>query len=174
MLGIATSSNKLKRATPARVEGAARGRSFPRPHQVRGGMGYGRQPRHPLRPQGPHQGAAGVPRHRSYHRIVDVGLHALAIDEPRGPFQPTLWTVKKGSRAAAGPDRRAGLVPRLPRQRRRRLQGLRAFRHRAAVDGRASHAARRASPSTSSICARPPSPIRWASRCRRPRTASTG
>jgi uncharacterized protein (DUF2235 family) len=23
---------------------------------------------------------------------VDVGLHALAIDEPRGPFRPTMWT----------------------------------------------------------------------------------
>ncbi len=28
---------------------------------------------------------------------VDVGLHALSIDEPRGPFNPTLWTIKKGT-----------------------------------------------------------------------------
>lgn len=27
---------------------------------------------------------------------VDVGLHALAIDEPRGPFAPTFWTWPKG------------------------------------------------------------------------------
>ena len=30
--------------------------------------------------------------------LVDVGLHALAIDEPRGPFEPTLWTLKRGRR----------------------------------------------------------------------------
>jgi uncharacterized protein (DUF2235 family) len=29
--------------------------------------------------------------------LVDVGLHALAIDEPRGPFAPSLWTVKEGT-----------------------------------------------------------------------------
>ncbi|MFM9941783.1 MAG: DUF2235 domain-containing protein [Hyphomicrobiaceae bacterium] len=29
--------------------------------------------------------------------LVDVGLHALAIDEPRGPFSPTLWTRKRGA-----------------------------------------------------------------------------
>jgi len=29
--------------------------------------------------------------------LVDVGLHALAIDEPRGPFEPTLWTLKRGA-----------------------------------------------------------------------------
>lgn len=34
--------------------------------------------------------------------IVDVGLHALAIDEPRGPFSPSLWTRKRGSAAPAG------------------------------------------------------------------------
>jgi len=28
---------------------------------------------------------------------VDVGLHALSIDEPRGPFSPTLWTIKRGT-----------------------------------------------------------------------------
>jgi uncharacterized protein (DUF2235 family) len=33
---------------------------------------------------------------------VDVGLHALSIDEPRGPFSPTLWTVKKGASLPAG------------------------------------------------------------------------
>ena len=30
--------------------------------------------------------------------LVDVGLHALAIDEPRGPFEPTLWTLKRARR----------------------------------------------------------------------------
>jgi uncharacterized protein (DUF2235 family) len=34
--------------------------------------------------------------------LVDVGLHALAIDEPRGPFEPTLWTLKKGAALPAG------------------------------------------------------------------------
>jgi uncharacterized protein (DUF2235 family) len=33
---------------------------------------------------------------------VDVGLHALAIDEPRGPFSPTLWTIKKGASLPKG------------------------------------------------------------------------
>ena len=33
---------------------------------------------------------------------VDVGLHALAIDEPRGPFEPTLWTIKRGSALPPG------------------------------------------------------------------------
>ena len=34
--------------------------------------------------------------------IVDVGLHALAIDEPRGPFSPSLWTRPRGAAAPAG------------------------------------------------------------------------
>jgi uncharacterized protein (DUF2235 family) len=33
---------------------------------------------------------------------VDIGLHALAIDEVRGPFSPTLWTVKKGTSLRQG------------------------------------------------------------------------
>lgn len=33
---------------------------------------------------------------------VDVGLHALAIDEPRGPFNPTLWTAKRGAELPKG------------------------------------------------------------------------
>ena len=34
--------------------------------------------------------------------LVDVWLHALAIDEPRGPFAPTLWTIKKGAALPEG------------------------------------------------------------------------
>jgi hypothetical protein len=34
--------------------------------------------------------------------LVDVGLQALAIDEPRGPFEPTLWTVKAGEKPPDG------------------------------------------------------------------------
>jgi uncharacterized protein (DUF2235 family) len=34
--------------------------------------------------------------------IVDVGLHALAIDEPRGPFSPSLWSRRRGAPAPAG------------------------------------------------------------------------
>ena len=34
--------------------------------------------------------------------LVDVGLHALAIDEPRGPFEPTLWTLKRGATLPEG------------------------------------------------------------------------
>lgn len=32
--------------------------------------------------------------------IVDVALHALAIDEPRGPFSPSLWTRPRGAPAS--------------------------------------------------------------------------
>ena len=34
--------------------------------------------------------------------LVDVGLQALAIDEPRGPFNPSLWTRKKGAALPSG------------------------------------------------------------------------
>ena len=34
--------------------------------------------------------------------IVEVGLHALAIDEPRGPFSPSLWSRRKGAPAPPG------------------------------------------------------------------------
>lgn len=33
---------------------------------------------------------------------VEVGLQALAIDEPRGPFSPSLWTRRKGSVPPSG------------------------------------------------------------------------
>ncbi len=33
---------------------------------------------------------------------VDIGLHALAIDEPRGSFGPTFWTLKSGDKLSAG------------------------------------------------------------------------
>ena len=56
--------NKLAR-NPGAGEGAARGRTLPGPHQVRGRVGHDRQPRHPVRQEGPHQGAAGVSRHRA-------------------------------------------------------------------------------------------------------------
>ena len=32
---------------------------------------------------------------------VDVALHALSIDEKRGPFSPTLWTLPRGKRLPA-------------------------------------------------------------------------
>src|SRR5262245_37616029 len=31
---------------------------------------------------------------------IDVGLHALSIDEVRGPFRPALWSLAKGERLA--------------------------------------------------------------------------
>jgi uncharacterized protein (DUF2235 family) len=34
--------------------------------------------------------------------LVDVGLHALSIDEPRGPFRPTLWTRKWNEKLPEG------------------------------------------------------------------------
>lgn len=33
---------------------------------------------------------------------IDVGLHALALDEPRGPFSPSLWTRKRGATLPPG------------------------------------------------------------------------
>lgn len=33
----------------------------------------------------------------SLHDTIDAGLQALSIDEVRGPFRPTLWTIKKGA-----------------------------------------------------------------------------
>ena len=32
----------------------------------------------------------------SFGEHVDVGLHAVAVDEHRRPFVPTLWTIAKG------------------------------------------------------------------------------
>lgn len=34
--------------------------------------------------------------------LVDVGLHALSIDEPRGPFSPTLWTRRRNADLPVG------------------------------------------------------------------------
>lgn len=34
--------------------------------------------------------------------IIDVALHALSIDDKRGPFSPTLWTLPKGHAPPAG------------------------------------------------------------------------
>lgn len=34
--------------------------------------------------------------------LIDVGLHALAIDEPRGQFSPTFWTRRKDQPAPPG------------------------------------------------------------------------
>lgn len=36
--------------------------------------------------------------------IVTVGLQALAIDEPRGPFSPSLWTRRRGASTATHQD----------------------------------------------------------------------
>ncbi len=47
------------------------------------------------------------PRELTFHNtelsaLVDVGLHALSIDEPRGAFSPTLWTRKVGAALPEG------------------------------------------------------------------------
>jgi uncharacterized protein (DUF2235 family) len=59
-------------------------------------------------------GALGIPVHLpalarrwSFHdttlsRYVLHAYHAVAIDERRGPFKPTLWTLKDGEKRAAG------------------------------------------------------------------------
>lgn len=48
-----------------------------------------------------------VGRYVSFHDTrlaptVKVGLHALSIDEVRGPFRPTFWTVPRGGTLPAG------------------------------------------------------------------------
>ena len=55
----------------------------------------------PFVPDGP------VTRKLNFHDarlpdIVDVGLHALSIDETRGPFSPALWSLRKGAMLPAG------------------------------------------------------------------------
>ncbi len=40
--------------------------------------------------------------HKGLSPLVDVGLHALSIDEPRGPFSPTLWTMQPDELLPAG------------------------------------------------------------------------
>lgn len=40
--------------------------------------------------------------HKGLSPLVDVGLHALSIDEPRGPFSPTLWTMQPGEHLPYG------------------------------------------------------------------------
>lgn len=48
-----------------------------------------------------------IGRYVSFHDTrlsssVEVGLHALSIDELRGPFRPTFWTMSKGGAVPAG------------------------------------------------------------------------
>ena len=102
--------------------GAARGGPLPRPHQVRGRLGHGRHNRHSLPEERRHQGAAGVSRHPAVapgRRRAACACHRRAARAVRAH----ILDHRQGCCAARGPDRRAGLVPGLARQRRRRHQG---------------------------------------------------
>lgn len=55
----------------------------------------------------PISGPARLSRRLAFHDMrlhdtIDVALHALAIDETRGPFRPTLFTLPEGMRLAPG------------------------------------------------------------------------
>jgi uncharacterized protein (DUF2235 family) len=73
---------------------------------------------------------------------VTAAFHALAVDEQRSAFRPTLWHQQQG--AAEGPGAEAGLVHRDAQRRGGRLPGDRAVGHPAAVDGRPGPPARTA------------------------------
>lgn len=47
-------------------------------------------------------GGAFSLHHKGLSPLVDVGLHALSIDEPRGPFSPALWTMPPHDAPPAG------------------------------------------------------------------------
>jgi uncharacterized protein (DUF2235 family) len=54
----------------------------------------------------PFSGAARISRSLAFHDMrlhdtIDVALHALSIDETRGPFRPTLFTLAEGTTLAA-------------------------------------------------------------------------
>ena len=92
-------------------------------------------------------------------RYVRNAFHAVAIDERRGPFKPTLWDAAARRR---GPDARAGLLRRRALRRRRRLPRPRAVGDPAALDGR------QRPPLRAGVQARPPRGRRDRSRLRRP------
>lgn len=55
----------------------------------------------------PFFGDSWINHRYAFHHIdqldnIEVGLHALAIDEPRGPYRPSLWTRSLGRPLAAG------------------------------------------------------------------------
>jgi uncharacterized protein (DUF2235 family) len=54
----------------------------------------------------PFSGAARISRRLAFHDMrlhdtIDVALHALSIDEARGPFRPTFFTLTEGTTLAA-------------------------------------------------------------------------
>jgi uncharacterized protein (DUF2235 family) len=54
----------------------------------------------------PFSGASRISRRLAYHDMrlhdtIDVALHALSIDETRGPFRPTFFTLPEGATLAA-------------------------------------------------------------------------
>ena len=93
--------NKLEPDAGA-AGGAACGGPLPGAHQVRGRVGHGRHnSAFPSSGKAPSR-SCWVFTTPQLSPLVDVGLHALAIDEPRGPFAPTFWTVDKGAALPEG------------------------------------------------------------------------
>lgn len=54
------------------------------------------------------QRALGIPGHQAAERLCDSAYQALAIDEKRKPFEPTLWVAKPDPAGRSGT--RAGVV----------------------------------------------------------------
>ena len=110
-----TTTSRTSRAGPGTAGGAACGGALPGPHQVRGRMGHGRHLGIPFIRKGAIKELFGF-HDTQLSPLVDVGLHALAIDEPRGPFAPTFWTVRQGRGAArrARSSSRSGSRARMP------------------------------------------------------------
>jgi hypothetical protein len=69
--------------------------------EVRSGLGYGRLIRRAggIRPLARYITLLFLGFHDTrFGEYVDVGLHAVAVDERRRPFVPTFWTIPKGQR----------------------------------------------------------------------------
>ena len=92
--------NKLE-PDPARLEALRAAARYPVRIKCVARVGHGRQTGIPFIRKGAIKELLGF-HDTQLSPLVDVGLHALAIDEPRGPFAPTFWTVDKGAALPEG------------------------------------------------------------------------
>ncbi len=136
--GLVALSHARQEAQRGRLGRGAGGSALSGPHQVHRRVGHRRQHRQSVQSRADRSGGCSSSTTRACPISIDVGLHALSIDEIRGPFRPALWALRKGQTLPETSTHRAGLVRRHPLQRRRRLPRDRAFRHRSQMDGRAN------------------------------------
>ena len=71
---------------------------------------------------------------REFGRHIDVGLHAMAVDEMRRPFKPTMWMRRKDDAPLDAAVKQVWFAGAIPR--RRRLRALRPVRPLAHLDYR--------------------------------------